>query len=167
MRKSISSKIRQEIFDLTNGHCAYCGCELTLKSMQIDHIYAFNSGGKCDKRNYFPACRPCNFRKSTLNIEDFRKQLEDTLKNLNQYSANYRQAKRFGMIYEFSEKVVFFFELNQETASRLKRLKKLKKVKCSNPKCKNKYILPNMETPPMYCNLICRKQKESKKLTTQ
>ena len=29
---------RKKVLDKYGGHCAYCGCELTLKSMQIDHI---------------------------------------------------------------------------------------------------------------------------------
>lgn len=29
---------REQIFLKCNGHCAYCGKEITLKEMQIDHI---------------------------------------------------------------------------------------------------------------------------------
>lgn len=38
--KRIPKKIRQQIFEKYNGHCAYCGCELTMKTMQVDHIYS-------------------------------------------------------------------------------------------------------------------------------
>jgi len=31
-------KKRQEVYDKLNGHCAYCGIELKIKDMQIDHI---------------------------------------------------------------------------------------------------------------------------------
>lgn len=30
--------IRKQIYDKYQGHCAYCGCELEYKDMQIDHI---------------------------------------------------------------------------------------------------------------------------------
>lgn len=28
---------RQSVLDKYNGHCAYCGYQLTLKTMQVDH----------------------------------------------------------------------------------------------------------------------------------
>lgn len=28
-----NKKLRQEIYDKYNGHCAYCGCEIELKDM--------------------------------------------------------------------------------------------------------------------------------------
>ena len=31
---------RQTVLDKTGGHCAYCGIELALKDMQIDHVEA-------------------------------------------------------------------------------------------------------------------------------
>ncbi len=29
---------RQQVYDKCDGHCAYCGVEITLKQMQVDHI---------------------------------------------------------------------------------------------------------------------------------
>ena len=29
---------RQEVYDKCYGHCGYCGCEITFKEMQVDHI---------------------------------------------------------------------------------------------------------------------------------
>ena len=39
-RKVISKKDRELVYKMYDGHCAYCGCELELKDMQLDH---FNS----------------------------------------------------------------------------------------------------------------------------
>lgn len=36
--KSIPKKDRLKIYEKYNGHCAYCGCELNYKDMQVDHI---------------------------------------------------------------------------------------------------------------------------------
>ena len=44
-RKAISKKDRKLVYEMYNGHCAYCGCELELKKMQVDHfnsVYAYN-----------------------------------------------------------------------------------------------------------------------------
>lgn len=38
MRKAIPKQIRQKVYEKHNGHCAYCGCELEYKDMQVDHI---------------------------------------------------------------------------------------------------------------------------------
>ena len=45
-RKTIPKKIRQIVYDKYNGHCAYCGCELEYKDMQIDHWTDYRSEGR-------------------------------------------------------------------------------------------------------------------------
>ena len=37
-RKRFTKKEREEVYIKYNGHCAYCGCELDIKNMQIDHV---------------------------------------------------------------------------------------------------------------------------------
>ena len=37
-RKPISKAMRQQVYDKYHGHCAYCGREITMKEMQVDHI---------------------------------------------------------------------------------------------------------------------------------
>ena len=39
-RKAIPKAVRQQVYDSLNGHCGYCGCEITYKEMQVDHIEA-------------------------------------------------------------------------------------------------------------------------------
>ena len=34
----ISKKTREIVYNKYNGHCAYCGCEIEMKDMQVDHI---------------------------------------------------------------------------------------------------------------------------------
>ena len=36
--KVSNSFIRHAVYAKYNGHCAYCGCEIDYKDMQIDHI---------------------------------------------------------------------------------------------------------------------------------
>lgn len=52
-RKSISKATRLKVYEKYDGHCAYCGCTLELKDMQVDHIqsvYWYN--GANDIENY-------------------------------------------------------------------------------------------------------------------
>lgn len=93
-RKSISKKVREQVYLKYNGHCAYCGCRIAYKEMQVDHLKSFyvhvdlyenqtaNEINEID--NLMPSCRMCNFYKSTLSIGDFRKRIETISERLNE-----------------------------------------------------------------------------------
>lgn len=36
-RRKLTKDERMAVYEKTNGHCAYCGCELEYKDMQVDH----------------------------------------------------------------------------------------------------------------------------------
>lgn len=80
-RVPIPKQVRQKVYEKYNGHCAYCGCELDIKNMQVDHIDAVyraevegrEASDSID--NFNPSCRMCNFYKGTAKIEEFRKKL--------------------------------------------------------------------------------------------
>lgn len=80
-RKPIPKKIREQVYAKYNGHCAYCGCELKYKDMQVDHldaVYRAEAEGREASDsidNFNPSCRMCNFYKGTSTIEEFRKKL--------------------------------------------------------------------------------------------
>lgn len=113
-RKSISKHIRLKVYQKYNGHCAYCGCQLALKDMQVDHIYSvYRYNGANDIENYNPACRMCNFYKSTMPIEDFKKQLGKLTSRLEK-TFIYRLAKKYGLIQEVEKPVKFYFEKENE-----------------------------------------------------
>lgn len=79
---AFTKKTREEVHKKYNGHCAYCGKEITIKEMQIDHMYSKSSGvnyakviGKVElesMENYMPACRRCNNYKSWYGLEEWR-----------------------------------------------------------------------------------------------
>ena len=37
-RRIIPQEERKKVYEKYNGHCAYCGCEITLEVMQVDHL---------------------------------------------------------------------------------------------------------------------------------
>jgi 5-methylcytosine-specific restriction endonuclease McrA len=74
-RKNVSKSVRQKVLDKYGGRCAYCGKELDLKTLRVDHLYPHYLGGEDAIENYMPACYQCNFYKSTLPIEKFREQI--------------------------------------------------------------------------------------------
>ena len=51
------------VYNKYNGHCAYCGHEININEMQVDHIHPQRLGGTDDISNLNPACRLCNHYK--------------------------------------------------------------------------------------------------------
>lgn len=115
-RKSIPKRIREQVYNKYNGHCAYCGCELEYKDMQVDHInsvyraiYIHNGVDEC-LSNYMPSCRQCNFYKSTFTLERFKERITDTLIPNLQKNFNYKLALKYGLISENIKPVKFYYE---------------------------------------------------------
>lgn len=114
-RKSISKATRLKVYEKYCGHCAYCGCKLELKEMQVDHIqsvYWYN--GANDIENYNPACRMCNFYKSTMTVDDFKKELGKLLSRLEKVFI-YRLAVKYGLIKKMDNSIEFYFEKQNKT----------------------------------------------------
>jgi 5-methylcytosine-specific restriction endonuclease McrA len=124
----MNKKERDIVYNKYDGKCAYCGCDLS-KGWHVDHINPIRRNetdygierinryratpiirGENVISNYNPACRQCNIWKSTYSIEQFRNEVSEQINRLNSYSANYRNAKRFGLVEEIIKPVVFYFE---------------------------------------------------------
>lgn len=121
---------RKDVYNKYNGRCGYCGSEINIKDMQVDHIIP--------KRNYLshikskfnippflshltehdmdhidnlmPSCRVCNNWKKTFHLELFRSEIKEQIKRLHDYSANYRLAKKYGLVEETNKDIIFYFE---------------------------------------------------------
>lgn len=106
---------RQRILEKFGSRCAYCGCELTLKTMQVDHIEPLRRGDVGDKahleveENYNPACRSCNYYKDTYTVEQFRHRMDLMIQNLERQST-VKALARFGKIEFTRGPVTFWFE---------------------------------------------------------
>ena len=109
-RKPIPKKIREQVYQKCNGHCAYCGCELEYKDMQVDHVKSvYWYSGTNDIDNLLPSCRMCNFYKSTFTLDEFRKNLEALHERLRK-TFIYRLALKYGLVEENRKKIKFYFE---------------------------------------------------------
>ena len=118
--KRIPKKTRELVLNKYGGKCAYCGCDLTLSTMQVDHIksvyasYLKNNFVEIQDdslENLNPSCRQCNFYKGTLDIEQFRDKIKTTLYETCQNTFQAKLAKKLGMmiVKQFDE---FYFEKN-------------------------------------------------------
>lgn len=115
----MNRKVRHIIYNKYNGHCAYCGCELEMKDMQVDHIvpkYRNNEKwhqheiGSDDIDNLNPSCRMCNYYKRMNDLETFRDNLSDMLMRNVRRPFDYRLALKYGLIKENVQRVKFYFE---------------------------------------------------------
>lgn len=141
---SLTKKQRALVYQMFDGHCAYCGCELPEKRWHADHVEPimretkyvrasrgtngeyipgkFVQTGKCERPenerldNYYPACTRCNIEKSCSTVEDFRRGLERKIQSLRNNSAAFRHAERYGLVEVMREKVVFYFEMVERAA---------------------------------------------------
>jgi len=109
-----SKEFRNFIWNKYNKHCAYCGCELEYKDMQIDHLHPVYLGGSDNTDNLMPSCRMCNHYKATLTLEKFRKQLSKMGNRLNN-SYVYRMAIKYKVVEQKNmENIKFYFEQVEE-----------------------------------------------------
>ena len=122
-RKPIPKMIRQQVYEKYNGHCAYCGCELDIKDMQVDHLYsvyrAEYEGRDIDDSidNYMPACRQCNYYKGTSTIDEFRRKILQ-LERTALIPFPVRLAQKYGIIQVKEWDMKFYFEKLREDGKR-------------------------------------------------
>lgn len=121
-RKPISKKLREQVYQKYNGHCAYCGCELEIKDMQVDHVLSVARAkwikDELDLNNIdnlMPSCRSCNYYKDTCSIKTFRKNLSTLMERVRKQYI-FRLAEKYGMVQEMNWDGKFYFEkVNDET----------------------------------------------------
>ena len=114
---------RKEVFDKYDGHCAYCGCKLSINNFAVDHIDPIFRGytekqlgwynrerGKDSMENYNPCCKSCNSSKSTFTIEQWRKEISMKFDRIKRDCSSYSMLLRFGFIEEKRDKITFYFE---------------------------------------------------------
>ena len=120
-RKPIPKAIREKLYFKYLGHCAYCGQPIEYKAMQVDHfapVYLFGDNIKLE--NLKCACRSCNHYKSTYTLAKFREQLSLIPSRLERDSVSYKFAKKYGLIEESEESIIFYFEQLQQRIDRIK-----------------------------------------------
>lgn len=119
MRRKLSQSERKIVYAKTNGHCAYCGCEIAFKGFHVDHVLCLRNNEYLDDilgveidgiENMLPSCASCNRYKSTYDLETFRKMLSGIPERLARDISTYSIALRFGMIEEHTEPIQFYFE---------------------------------------------------------
>lgn len=110
---------REIVLQKFGKKCAYCGCDLHLPSLHIDHIipkrrgmnqHQFDDSIVSCMNNYNPCCKSCNSSKGSMLLEVWRNELEQKISRLLRYSSTYRSALKFGLLTPTNKPVIFYFE---------------------------------------------------------
>ena len=123
---------RKKVLAKTDGHCGYCGVDLTNGRWQVDHIIPKRNFILYYKQGRVPVflkhlteydmnhidnllatCCSCNNYKSSMDLELFRSELGELVRRLQKTSTIYRISKRFGHVNETIEPIKFYFEINK------------------------------------------------------
>lgn len=105
---------RLAVYEKYHGHCGYCGREIAIKDMQVDHMKPKCFGGGNDADNLMPTCKKCNHYKRAMSVEGYRILMRDLHKRV---SAIYihQVAVNFGMATITPFDGIFYFEKCDKT----------------------------------------------------
>ena len=112
---------RDAVYKRFDGHCAYCGIEIDISEMQVDHFWPqFLAHFQPDldnnrPGNLMPSCRKCNNFKGGMRPEDFRNELALQVSRLKK-NAQFDRALRFSQVVITESPIVFYFELHHNPA---------------------------------------------------
>ena len=85
-RKTLSKKIRFEVFKRDKFTCQYCGRMAPDVVLEVDHIKPISKGGTNDILNLVTSCKDCNRGKSNIKLSDdsvVKKQQMQNIRNRN------------------------------------------------------------------------------------
>lgn len=94
-RKSISKKIRFEIFKRDGFQCAYCGQSPPAVILEIDHIEPKSKGGQDDVNNYITACFDCNRGKRDIPLDKIPSSLSENVDVLREKEEQISEYRKF------------------------------------------------------------------------
>jgi hypothetical protein len=117
-RKTIPKKVRIEVYNKYDGHCAYCGKKMEYKDFQLDHLIPrqrehFKKDTEEEIEcfeNYMPSCRRCNHYKRAHTLKCFRQMIEEIPAKLFRDNYIYKVGLDYGLVEAHEHKVKFYFE---------------------------------------------------------
>ena len=110
MDKNIDTELREKVYSKYDGHCAYCGQEITFDKMQIDYFTPSNVDPDDSYENLMPCCKPCSCGKRSEYIENYREHITRSNKAMINQNQSFQRGVRFGLIKVKDIKVKFYYE---------------------------------------------------------
>lgn len=106
----MSAEFKRKVFEKMNGRCYYCGNQITIDNMTVDHVVPKSKGGSLSIHNCSPSCKRCNELKANGTIKEMRDKIEDSLSALRK-NREFQVLKKYGVVEISPKPVVFYFEL--------------------------------------------------------
>lgn len=125
---AISKQTRKLVYAKYKGRCAYCGKEITVNQMQIDHLIPlrrnttqeeidrFNRNnvehiekGTNELSNLMPACSSCNAAKGEMTVNKFRQTIQQCAKSIMK-GVESKLSVAYGLVEYHPHPVKFYFE---------------------------------------------------------
>ncbi len=94
-RKSLSKKLRFEVFKRDGFQCLYCGQSPPSVVLEIDHIEPFSKGGDCSIENFITACFDCNRGKKDIPLDKIPSKLSENLEVLKAKEEQIKEYRKF------------------------------------------------------------------------
>jgi 5-methylcytosine-specific restriction endonuclease McrA len=74
-KERIPKSLRIRVIERDGLRCVYCGLDLIIKEVQLDHVIPEAKGGPTSYDNLQVTCGKCNREKSTLSESEFENNL--------------------------------------------------------------------------------------------
>ena len=90
-RKSLSKKIRFEVFKRDGFRCAYCGQSPPSVVLEVDHIEPVSKGGTDDLSNLITSCFDCNRGKTDIPLSKIPSKLVENIEVLKEKESQLKE----------------------------------------------------------------------------
>lgn len=85
-KKSIPKAVRMKVWlkyigNVLDGECYCCNREIKIDLFEAGHVISEHNGGQIRIDNLRPICKPCNCSCGTMNLDDFKKKMNDATEN--------------------------------------------------------------------------------------
>jgi 5-methylcytosine-specific restriction endonuclease McrA len=81
-KEIIPRRLRNIIIERDGQRCVYCGVDLELNEIHIDHVIPESKGGPTNIQNLQVTCRKCNTEKGALSESAFEDKLRTRALNI-------------------------------------------------------------------------------------
>jgi hypothetical protein len=93
-QRTISKKLRFEIFKRDDFKCIYCGKGTPDVTLEIDHILPVSKGGTNDINNLVTACFDCNRGKTNIELKTVTNSMQLNMEILKEREKQYKEYQK-------------------------------------------------------------------------
>jgi len=78
----IPTNLRRMVIDRDGPRCVFCGLDLELSEIHLDHVIPESQGGPTSYHNLQVSCGKCNREKGVLTEAEFEKRLRERARRI-------------------------------------------------------------------------------------